>query len=299
MEALRFPSKLFHIDVSPPQPALTITWLDSPVTFSQERVLRHPPPPSRLCIPTLWLSCKQSSHLGSVNHICTPQWGHVAVSQIFGIVFFHFSALWSTLTVFDSTGIMFLAKWSKNLLSYLSFWPLSLHLQLFIVELRDSGWHIFKLSSKTVTLALHAWASQWPDVEPVAKTTAGILRRFTAPALLHLPELQSARHCRSSRLQLPHFSVAPHLLSPSACSNPLQSPLYVPCTLSHSSILLPPSLYLQGSHMLTALITTPSTSIRTLSTSQKSLTLFSPKCPSIFVFIHDSRRNLQCHTVDF
>lgn len=106
-------------------------------------------------------------------------------------------------------------------------------------------------------------------------------------------------HCRSSHLQLPHFSVAPHLLSPSACSNLLQSPLYFPCTLSLSSILFPPSLYLQGLCMLTAFITTSSTSIRTLPTSQKSLTLFSPECPSMLIFIHDSRRNLQCHTVDF
>lgn len=104
--------------------------------------------------------------------------------------------------------------------------------------------------------------------------------------------------CQSCiRLQLPHSSVAPHLLSLSACSNPLQSPLYLHCTLSPSPILFPPSLYLQGSHVLTASIATPSTSIRTLSTSQKSLTLFSPECPSMFVLIHDSRRNLQCHTV--
>lgn len=171
-----FLANYFTFAISQPQPGLTLTCLDS--HFSQDRDPQHLPPPSRFSILALWLSCKQSSHLGAVNHISTPQWGHAVNSQIFAIVFLLFSGLWSTLTVFDSTVIMFSAKWSKKLLSYLSFWPLSLHLQPFKVELRDCGWHMLKSCLVKQRPCMREHPNE--QMEPLAKTTVGILRRFMA-----------------------------------------------------------------------------------------------------------------------
>lgn len=58
---------------------------------------------------------------------------------------------------------------------------------------------------------------------------------------------RAAYHCHCSHFQPPHFFVAPHPLSPiTTCSNPLQSPLSLPCTPFSPSHSLPLQSLLAG-----------------------------------------------------
>lgn len=250
MEALRFPSSYFTLTfLHPDLPGL-------PVTFSQSSTCG-------LCIPTLWLSCKQSCHLASANHIYTLYYSDIWHSspplQPFEV---HSPRLTAVESCSQPGGARtFCLIWVSDLCLYICS-PL---------------WLIFRILDDTyLSCLVKQWL--WPCMRehPRCGTGGWNNSRYFEEIYGHFsPSL--------------HASVTIRLLwSPSVTTVPFQH-----------SFLFSPSLYKHWSHMLTAFITTPSTSITTLSTSQTSWTLFSPECPSMFVYIHDSKRNLQSHAEGF